>query len=59
MLIWRSKAGHAKHETGREIQYTNSPLATRHWDETALTDNWDSVEAKIRDIIIEAWNREH
>lgn len=55
---WRSPAGETKYPTGRYMEYQN-PLATRHWDETAISDNEELVRTTIRNIIIEAWKNEH
>ena len=57
-IVWRSPKGKSKYPTGRLMTYTN-PLATRHWDETAIANNRELVNQTVRDIIIEAWNNEH
>lgn len=53
-LRWVSPKGKPKYPTGRYMSYQN-PLATRHWDETAISDNYDLVAQTVRGIIKEAW----
>lgn len=53
-IRWVSPRGMKKFPTGNYMEYQN-PLATRHWDETAIEDNRELVEQTVRDIIINAW----